>query len=42
MRDDVTIDLVRFRRDTHEGRQGRWREVHGTIGDETDRNLASP
>jgi hypothetical protein len=42
MLDDVTIDLVRFRRDTHEGRQGGRREVYGTIGDETDRDLSPP
>jgi hypothetical protein len=42
MCDDVTIDLVRFRGDTYKGRQRRWREVYGTIGDEVDRDLASP
>jgi hypothetical protein len=42
MLDDVTIDFVRFRRNAYEAHQGRWREVHRAIGDETDRELASP
>jgi hypothetical protein len=42
MRDDVTINFVRFRRNAHKAHQGRRWKMHRTIGHETDRDLSSP